>query len=296
MTIYKKTQHGSVLSRVKTGLILTTLAVLSGCSQLPSLPFEPAQQTQAEPTENQDVNIDQQASTAETPELSPEQALALSLHKAPDLFAGNKKLLASDIKESMRSVMDAKQAGNFEVAKNDVDSIINSELNLTSNVLVVAGDIYLALADADDQKGEQSTHLETAKAHYSRALEINEHNAKAANRLAKLLRQKGNFEQAVQLYTKAIASQPAHANSYRNRAVLNDLYLNRKSDALRDYQTYAALLNYQQENLNNTPIALSEEQSKALKKDIKMVGRWLADVQRQVNALARNKSENSNGS
>jgi tetratricopeptide (TPR) repeat protein len=110
------------------------------------------------------------------------------------------------------------------------------------------------------------------------------------------MREKGEFEQALTLYSQAITSQPSHANSYRNRAVLNDLYLNRKADALRDYQTYSALLSYQQESAEKQQLAMSEAQTKALKKDLKMVSRWLADVQRQVNALARTESENSNGS
>lgn len=286
------------------------LAALGACSQLPSFSSAPetteAQTASKEASLPGSANASLQTPNVESKPLTQEQQLGNTINSKPDLFLANKKILAPDIKQSMRPILDAYQAGDYAVAEQQMNQILNRELNVTSHVLVLAGDISRALSLQEDSNvtaantlitsSEQK--LNTAKNHYRRALSINQHNAKAANRLAKLLREQGEFEQAHALYSQAINGQPSHAHSYRNRAVLNDLYLNRKADALSDYQIYAALLKHKEsmQSSENPQFVLTEAQSKALKKDLKMVGRWLADVQRQVNALARNKSENSNGS
>lgn len=305
-----KTFNRVVLGLIKSAGLLTMLAVIGACSQLPSLSSTPeqtkneAQQTAEAANDGSDSAL-QALDDAVAQALTEEQLIANAINAKQDLFVANKKVLAPDIKQNMRPILAAFQAGDYALAEQQMNQILNNELNLSSHVLVLAGDISHALSlqetsgDAANTLNEQ--YLNTAKNHYRRALSINQYNAKAANRLAKLLREQGDFEQAHELYTQAINGQPSHAYSYRNRAVLNDLYLNRKAEALSDYQTYAALLKdkqatHSQDSSDNTQLALTEAQDKALKKDLKMVGRWLADVQRQVNALARTESGNSNGS
>lgn len=293
-----KTFSHAIINLTRLVGIMLLLAVLGACSQLPSLSSAP-ETTKAEsasvdsPSQNS-VEATSQTLNDQPKALTEEQQIASAINSQPDLFLANKKILAPDIKQSIRPILDAYQAGDYASAEQQMAQILNNELNVTSHVLVLAGDISRAISL---QEGS-SEKLIAAKNHYRRALSINEYNAKAANRLAKLLREQGEFEQAHALYSQAIKSQPSHAYSYRNRAVLNDLYLNRKADALSDYQIYAALLKHKElmHSGENAQLALTEAQNKALKKDLKMVGRWLADVQRQVNALARNKSENSNGS
>lgn len=305
-----KTFNRVVLGLIKSAGLLTMLAVIGACSQLPSLSSTPEQtkneaQQAAEAANDGSDSALQALDNAVAQALTEEQLIANAINAKQDLFIANKKVLAPDIKQNMRPILAAFQAGDYALAEQQMNQILNNELNLSSHVLVLAGDISHALSlqeasgDAANTLNEQ--YLNTAKKHYRRALSINQHNAKAANRLAKLLREQGDFEQAHELYTQAINGQPSHAYSYRNRAVLNDLYLNRKAEALSDYQTYAALLKdkqatHSQDSSDNTQLALTEAQDKALKKDLKMVGRWLADVQRQVNALARTESGNSNGS
>ncbi|MDT0595028.1 tetratricopeptide repeat protein [Glaciecola petra] len=303
-----KTFSHAVLNLTKLAGIAIIVAALGACSQLPSLSKVPETSKETSPEKSSQDSVDVSASSpmAEPQPLTEEQQVANAINSKPDLFLANKKILAPDIKQSMRPILDAYQAGDYALAEQQMEQILNNELNVTSHVLVLAGDISRALSLQEASSGipantlisASEQKLNTAKNHYRRALSINQHNAKAANRLAKLLREEGDFEQAHALYSQAIVSQPSHAYSYRNRAVLNDLYLNRKADALSDYQTYAALLKHKEsmQASENAQFVLTEAQNKALKKDLKMVGRWLADVQRQVNALARNKSENSNGS
>lgn len=274
-------------------LILLVLTNLTACATLErfmqsSEPKAPEQSEEA----SQEASVDKivESADGETVEqVSPEQALAQSLHAQADLYEQSKGTLSVSVMSKISGILASYKAGDFARSESDMNSLLGSELNLTSPVYMLAGDI--AYAQNNQQK---------AKAYYQQALQLNSYNAKAANRLARLHRLLGKFEEALALYTRAIEASPSHAESYRNRAVLYDLYLNEKAKAFEDYQTYSALLNYQlaaQEHptLTNNAAKLPEDELKTLKTDIKLVKRWLADVGRQVAALNRQQSAQAGG-
>ena len=82
----------------------------------------------------------------------------------------------------------------------------------------------------------------------------------AHNELALILRQQGQFHQALNHYELALKSWPAFAQGYLNRGILYDLYMGKKSLALADYELYQAL---------------SNDGSRQLKG-------WIIDLQRQI--------------
>jgi tetratricopeptide (TPR) repeat protein len=191
-----------------------------------------------------------------------------------------------------------------------LDTLIQNELNLNSAVYVLAGDVALGQIEKNRQSADENSansgnnnsnekqslqdneELQNAVTQYRKALSLNPDNAKAANRLAKLMREQGEFEQAESLYTQAIEAQSMYSSSYRNRAVLRDLYMQKKALALSDYKSYVALLEFEQEQANSGASQLSESQLKTLTTNIRLAKRWVIDTERQVAALEKQK-ENS---
>lgn len=279
------------LHAVRAVSLLAMLSLLGACSHLPSFTSSPEpipeagiSETESVPAANDLAQSDVLSGKSVVPEISQEQLIVQALSARPNLFALSKRTLASDVKAEMIKALGLFQTGDLSQSNTIVTTVINNELNLSSSVYVFAGDIALAqMAETDDKDTFQQIAIE----HYQKALSVNPDNAKAANRLAKLMREQGEFAQAHELYSQAIAAQAMHANSYRNRAVLRDLYLNQKALALQDYQAYAALLQYQQEQSEQGRLMLAESDKKLLKKDLKIVKRWLIDLGRQVSALAK---------
>ena len=75
-----------------------------------------------------------------------------------------------------------------------------------------------------------------------------------------MLRQQGQFYQALSHYELALKSWPAFTQGYFNRGILYDLYMGEKSLALADYKLYQAL---------------SNDSSRQLKG-------WIMDLKRQI--------------
>ncbi|MFT6270369.1 MAG: tetratricopeptide (TPR) repeat protein [Alphaproteobacteria bacterium] len=234
---------------------------------------------------------------AQSASVSSSTLLAQSLLAQSDLYQASKRQLSASTKTKVVNALSQFNRGEFEKSEQIIKQILASEVDLNSGVFVLAGDIALA----NNKRNE-------AMVNYKQALSSNDHNAKAANRLGMHLREQGKFREAEKLYTQAINAQPSMPNGYRNRAVLYDLYLNDKAKALQDYEAYSALLNYQlalQDNgaLSDATLAiadpaaavsvttLSEPQLKALRTDIKIAKRWLIDVGRQVDVIARLQSD-----
>jgi tetratricopeptide (TPR) repeat protein len=260
--------------------LLTVVFLLGACAQFSdesnTLPAATQHAGSLSGSEASTVNV--LPSTAQdniVPELSQEEALSQSLLEQPDLYVQSKRILAPDIKAKIVNIINLFTQGELERAQKLVNKIISTELNITSNVHVLAGDI----ASAND-------HATQAFEHYQKAVAINAHNPKAANRLAMIMRARGEFFRAETLLTLAINAHPTHAPSYRNRAILYDLYLNDKQAALADYQAYSALLAMRKKRAGNATLSLTINETKTLKKDQQLVKRWLADVGRQVTALA----------
>jgi len=226
--------------------------------------------------------------TGEGAQSAADILLAQSLLSKTDLFKASKRTLHPSTKVRVAEVISQFKRGELAQSERDISQILSRELNLSSSVYVLAGDIALA-----NNKPDEATE------HYMQALKINGYSAKAANRLGMQMREQGKFHEAQAYYTQAITAQPGMPYSYRNRAVLFDLYMNHKAKALQDYRAYSALLNYalavQEDNgfgngasaaeASSAPV-LSEQETKALKSNISLAKRWVADLERQVDALA----------
>ena len=279
-------------------LLLLAVASLSACSTVSSLIGDTPKTTNETPLlikNEQEPALDSAAESAAP--LSESELLVQALVSQSDLYQSSKRVLAPDIKSKVVVALNEFNKGELAQSEKSIQEVLTKELNLTSAVYVLAGDIALANNKQAD-----------AVKYYMNALKLNDYNAKAANRLAMQRREQGDFAGAEQLYTQAINAQPSQAESYRNRAVLFDLYLDEKAKALQDYKAYSALLNYQLlvhenpdkanvgqvEGLSSETYSLSDTELKSLKTNIKLVKRWLSDVGRQVKALAKTNANSNN--
>ena len=104
--------------------------------------------------------------------------------------------------------------------------------------------------------------LADAEHAFNQAILLNPADAVAYNHLGVVLRQRGQFEQASQAYEKALGINAAYAGAHLNLGILNDLYLQDLSKALRHYQRYQALTG----------------------ESDKQVAKWIVDLQRRVQA------------
>lgn len=212
--------------------MLILFASLGACSNMPTFMGGANKTAQNAQAQKEQIGLDEdQAKIDATP---ANILLAQSLFSQPDLYQISRRTISDAVKAKMTNVYAQFTRGDLAQSDTAMKHVIATELNLTSGVYVLAGDIALA-----------NSKPEEAIEHYKKALRLNEHNAKAANRMGVQLRAVGKFKEAEQYYSQAINSQPSSGHSYRNRAVLNDLYLNKKVKALEDYNTYAALLEYQ---------------------------------------------------
>jgi Tfp pilus assembly protein PilF len=75
-----------------------------------------------------------------------------------------------------------------------------------------------------------------------RALQLDPSHPAANNQLGMLLRTRGQFVAAEAAYKRAIAADDRYALAYRNLGILQDLYLNRPADALKNYERYQDLI------------------------------------------------------
>lgn len=88
--------------------------------------------------------------------------------------------------------------------------------------------------------------------------------APANHQLGLLLRSQGKFLEADAAYERALAADPNYAAAHYNRAVLNDIYLQRPEIALAHYEQYQKLQS--QEDVQ--------------------VSRWIADLRRRTGIAA----------
>lgn len=98
---------------------------------------------------------------------------------------------------------------------------------------------------------------------YKQSIARNANNLLAYNQYAIFLREQGLFDQAEEVYLKALAVWEPHADTHRNLGILYDLYRGDKKLALQHFYRYQEL----QDN-----------------EDRKVAG-WIADLERQLAAM-----------
>ena len=240
-------------------LLASSAITLAACSSSPEV-VENEAANATDTTANQAVEevVEPVISDAEKAEQEKQQQLA-ALKSSANKYLDN----ATPVDASV------KQAINDAVASNnsaDLKALAEQHPTL-SGIQVHLGDIALT-EDNDD----------AAKAHFSQAVAINPNNYFAYNRLGLLQRKLGEFEQAKASYQAAISSWQGFAPAHLNLAILNDLYLGNKADALASYETYELLTN---------------GENKKVKGWIRDLGLQLKQIARQEAAKVAAEAENN---
>lgn len=220
--------------------VLITCFLLSACSSM-------SKQTNLPSTA-----IEGSSTDIKLPEQTPAQLHVADLLSRTNQFRTNEPAMsAAMLKQFKLAVVSTEQQEYSEALTLLSDYLTDN--SVYSDVWLLRGDIATGLkqhAQASD--------------YYQKALEVNEYNYLALNRLAILFRNEGQFEQALSHYNQALTSWPGFALGYLNRGILLDLYMGKKNDALLDYQQYQDLV--------------SVSQGKADKK----VRGWIIDLTRQL--------------
>ena len=275
--------------------VIALLITTAACSTLESMLGKAPENTQVmtEETENQHTSADAENTAQEkmsapdltnSPQALAEQEKAQAqarLISMPDRFMQSKAVMSTQAKALLKQALSEFQQQDYPEAIQLIEQAKRQAGPLNSSAYVLEGDILLAMKDTS-----------AASLSFDKALSLNADNYKAANRRAQLYRQSGEFDKALALYTQAISAYPAHAPSYRNRGILQDLYMQEKTSALGDYKRYELLLEYQQQVLDGSEasqLALSQLANirpslspQQLKQELRRVKGWIVDLERQL--------------
>jgi tetratricopeptide (TPR) repeat protein len=228
--------------RLLLGVILTAI-LLSGCTTLDRFSSKQSQVVSEKP-----IEAEQQV-----PELSPFEQLIVDIKAKPDQYMLAQPAATASMRHEYNLALQAKREGEYAraIPLFEQMTVLYPQL---SGPWVQLGDIALSV------EKDQKQALTNAYTHFFKATQVNPHNYRARNRLAKVLRQQGRFKEAEAEYKKALESWPSFANGYKNLGILYDLYIGNKQAALDNYQVYQAL------------------QEKPERK----VRGWIADLTRQI--------------
>ena len=216
-----------------------SIALLSSCSSLSPV-----------------VEAEKSISETAAESLTPMQIKTKALHALPNLYTANASEHKSDTetRSQFKAALALKQQGRFPKAREVLITLSEQHSNLSGIWL------QLALLSKEQDKNNAEQRRTDMHRYLKNAISANPLNYLAHNELAQVLRQQGQFHQALSHYELAIKSWPAYAEAYLNRGILFDLYMGRKSLALADYELYQAL---------------SNDDSRQLKG-------WIIDLQRQI--------------
>ena len=222
-------------------LSVMSALLLSGCASL--LPADEAEKKIAEPP---------------TESLTTLQMQVKDLQARPNLYKTqtNKHKPTAQALNQFQTALLLKQQGKYTQARERFVTLSEQHPNLSGIWLQLA----LLAKEQDSDNSEQQAKNITK--YLNNAISVNPLNYLAHNELALVLRQQGQFKQALTHYELALKSWPAFAQGYLNRGILYDLYMGKKSLALADYELYQAL---------------SNDDSRQLKG-------WIIDLQRQIKA------------
>jgi tetratricopeptide (TPR) repeat protein len=228
-------------------LLVFISVVMSSCSLLPS-------EADSVATTKVDSTKDKQSPSPSEP-VDPLTQQVLALQARPNRYLqkpATQTLSDNDAARYKQAIAMEKQGDN-DKAKTILLALSQSYPELSGLWL------HLAQLSGSDEGSQQQRYLHNA-------IEANPDNYFAHNRLAWYWRQSGEFSQALQHYELALAAYPAFAEAHLNRAILNDLYLGNKQEALQGYVLYQAL------------VAQTGEPAD------KQVAGWIMDLQRQLKA------------
>jgi tetratricopeptide (TPR) repeat protein len=194
-----------------------------------------------------------------TPDLlTPMQSKVKTLRALPNLYKEQaderKSLLSNRTLNQFQEALELKQQGKFHQAKQVFMTLSEQHPDLSGIWL------QLALLIKEQDQGEAKKRHKDMSIYLNNAISANVLNYLAHNELAMVLRQQGQFQQALSHYALALKSWPAFAEGYLNRGILYDLYMGKQSLALSDYKLYQAL---------------SNDSSRQLKG-------WIIDLQRRI--------------
>ncbi len=185
-------------------------------------------------------------------------SVAQQLKSTENLYLNSGQVLSTDVKSKFDRAID--YFNKQEYVKSEL--ILKEIIDLNS---ALSGP-WLKLGDIAKLQNNHDNAIE----YYSNAIQINQHNYFARNRLALMLRQQGEFSRAKMQYEQAIISWPGYALTHKNLAILLDLYLGEKELALKEYQLYQELFMFENNEI-----------------DKKAKG-WIADLKRQIAQGANN--------
>lgn len=159
-------------------------------------------------------------------EQSAEELRKQALLSSPNAYLSTAEAVPDALAESFTQALALKNSQQLEAAKQLLLSLLNQHAGF-SGIELQLGDI--AIAQQDESMAMQ---------HYQAAVSANQHNYYAHNRLGALQRKLGRFTEAEKSYQAAISAWPGFSDAYLNLAILQDLYLNQKTSAVENYQTY----------------------------------------------------------
>lgn len=106
----------------------------------------------------------------------------------------------------------------------------------------------------------QKKDLDQAEQAFDKAISLDATNYTAYNHRGVIMRRKGDFSAANEMYLAAIKHNPDYANAHHNLAILYDIYLYDQEQALYHYKKYQLLTNDSD----------------------KQVEKWIVDLERQI--------------
>lgn len=135
-------------------------------------------------------------------------------------------------KDSVATYIEARRAfksGNYKKSKSILESLVEKDKKL-SGPWVMLGDIAY-----------QEKEFEDAIKQYEAAIEVNPENVNAYLKLARVLREKGEFIPAQNAYAKVLGLWKDFPEAHLNLAVLYDLYLNEPLKAQQHMEAFQFL-------------------------------------------------------
>jgi tetratricopeptide (TPR) repeat protein len=227
-------------------LNLIGLTLLNSCSILPPI-FE----TEKNASE---VTVEDAVES-----LTPMQTKVKILQAMPNLYKAQarKSKSSTQVLNQFKTALRLKQQGKLSESKDMFIALSEQHPDLSGIWL------QLALLVKDQNKGDIEQKYKDMTSYINNAISANPLNYLAHNELALILRQQGQFQQALNHYELALKSWPAFAQGYLNRGILYDLYMGEKSLALADYELYQVLSNDGSRQLQGWIIDLQRQIKKA---------------------------------